>query len=275
MAHGRRWRYGTGLSGVKGARSVLGAWLAACACGVMAQSAQPAPGVPMADLPPAVVSAPLPDVGSMASRVLACTACHGPEGRATPSGYFPRIAGKPAGYLYRQLKNFQQGRRSYPAMNRLIEFMSDDYLRQIAVHFASLELPYAPPVPAQLPPADLARGEQLVLQGDAQRGLPACAACHGQRLMGAGDDIPGLLGLSRDYLNSQIGAWRSGQRQAAAPDCMDQVAKALTPQEVVAVTAWLSSRPASATPGGHEALARSLPLRCGAVAAVGGQEGRP
>ncbi|XJC73026.1 c-type cytochrome [Delftia tsuruhatensis] len=58
---------------------------------------------------PAVVSAPLPDVGSMASRVLACTACHGPEGRATPSGYFPRIAGKPAGYLYRQLKNFQQG----------------------------------------------------------------------------------------------------------------------------------------------------------------------
>ena len=96
MAHGRRWRYGTGLSGVKGARSLLGAWLAACACGVMAQSAQPAPGVPMADLPPAVVSAPLPDVGSMASRVLACTACHGPEGRATPSGYFPRIAGKPA-----------------------------------------------------------------------------------------------------------------------------------------------------------------------------------
>lgn len=281
MAHGSRWRAGRGRTGSRGWRALLGAWLVAGACGtcgVMAQTAQtmqPAPGVPMADLPPAVVSAPLPDVGSMASRVLACTACHGPEGRATPSGYFPRIAGKPAGYLYRQLKNFQQGRRSYPAMNRLIEFMSDDYLRQIATHFAGLELPYAPPVPAQLPPAELARGEQLVLRGDAQRGLPACAACHGERLMGAGDDVPGLLGLSRDYLNSQIGAWRSGQRKAAAPDCMDQVAKALTAQEVVAVTAWLSSRPALAAPGGHEALALPMPLRCGAVAAIAGQEGKP
>jgi cytochrome c553 len=211
----------------------------------------------------------------MAARVLACTACHGPEGRATPSGYFPRIAGKPAGYLYRQLKNFQQGRRSYPAMNRLIEFMSDDYLRQIAAHFAGLELPYAPPLPAQAPAPELARGEQLVLRGDALRGLPACVACHGERLMGAGQDIPGLLGLSRDYLNSQLGAWRSGQRQAAAPDCMDKVAKALAPQDVVAVTAWLASRPALAAPGGHEALVQPLPLQCGAVAAMSGQEGRP
>ncbi len=30
---------------------MLGAWLAACACGVMAQSAQPAPGVPLAGPP--------------------------------------------------------------------------------------------------------------------------------------------------------------------------------------------------------------------------------
>ena len=89
--------------------------------------------------------------------------------------------------------------------------------------------------------------------------------------MGAGDDIPGLLGLSRDYLNSQIGAWRSGQRKAAAPDCMDQVAKALTAQEVVAVTAWLSSRPALAAPGGHEALALPMPLlmTVGAAACFG------
>ena len=30
---------------------------------------------------------------------LACTGCHGAEGRAASDGYYPRIAGKPAGYL--------------------------------------------------------------------------------------------------------------------------------------------------------------------------------
>jgi cytochrome c553 len=43
---------------------------------------------------------------TMAQRMKACEVCHGREGRATNAGYFPRIAGKPAGYLYAQLQNF-------------------------------------------------------------------------------------------------------------------------------------------------------------------------
>lgn len=257
MANGWAWA---------GRRALL-AWTSLLAFCLPAWPQQPAVG---GELPAPLIAAPLPAADSMASRVLACTACHGPQGLATPGGYFPRIAGKPAGYLYRQLKNFQQGRRNYPAMNRLVELLPEDYLREIAAHFAALELPYAPPSPAQVPSAVLALGERLALQGDVQRQLPACAACHGSRLLGAGDDIPGLLGLSRDYLNSQLGAWRSGQRQAAAPDCMEHVARALTPQEVVAVTAWLSSRPVE--PGLHrEAASPRLPLRCGAVAGEGGE----
>jgi cytochrome c553 len=50
-------------------------------------------------------------VDTIAQRSLACAACHGKEGRATSEGYFPRIAGKPAGYLYNQLRNFHEGRR--------------------------------------------------------------------------------------------------------------------------------------------------------------------
>ena len=48
----------------------------------------------------------------IAERVKACTVCHGKDGRATNEGYFPRIAGKPAGYLYAQLINFRDGRRN-------------------------------------------------------------------------------------------------------------------------------------------------------------------
>ena len=78
----------------------------------------------------------------MAQRTLACTACHGKEGRAGPDGYYPRIAGKPAGYLYNQLLNFRDGRRHYGLMARLLDPLSDAYLLEIAQHFASLDLPY-------------------------------------------------------------------------------------------------------------------------------------
>src|SRR5690606_28791115 len=100
-------------------------------------------------------------------------------------------------------------------------------LREIAGHYASLELPYPAPQAAQVPPALLARGRVLALDGDAARGLPACAGCHGRALTGAAPAIPGLLGLSRDYLNAQFGAWRDGLRRASEPDCMARIVRRL------------------------------------------------
>ena len=54
-------------------------------------------------------AAPVAFQDTMAQRTLACTSCHGKEGRAGPDGYYPRIAGKPAGYLYAQLLHFREG----------------------------------------------------------------------------------------------------------------------------------------------------------------------
>ena len=71
---------------------------------------------------------------TLAQRVMACTLCHGPEGRATNDGFYPRIAGKPEGYLYHQLLNFRDGRRQAAGMRYLLDPLSDDYLREIARH---------------------------------------------------------------------------------------------------------------------------------------------
>ena len=204
----------------------------------------------------------------METRVLACIACHGKEGRATPEGYFPRIAGKPAGYLYHQLLNFRDGRRSYPQMGYLLEHLTDDYLREMAEHFAAMDVPYAPPPVPQVPPATLERGRTLVQLGDAARDIPACVQCHGQAMTGVQPSMPGLLGLPRDYLNSQLGAWKTGQRHAQAPDCMAEVAQKLTPDDVSAVSAWLSAQ--RVPDGGKPAaqLPAPLPIRCGGVAGV-------
>ena len=73
---------------------------------------------------------------TIAQRVLACTGCHGKEGRAGPDGYYPRIAGKPAGYLFNQLRNFRDERRHYELMNGLLALLDDAYLGEIAEYFA-------------------------------------------------------------------------------------------------------------------------------------------
>ena len=91
-------------------------------------------------------------------RIQACTACHGEQGRAGPDGYYPRLAGKPAGYLHHQLRNFAEGRRHYGLMTRLIDPLSDAYLGEIAQHFASLQLPYPAATASRLSPERLTRG---------------------------------------------------------------------------------------------------------------------
>lgn len=202
---------------------------------------------------------------TIAQRVQACTTCHGQQGRAAPDGYYPRIAGKPAGYLYNQLLNFRDGRRHYGLMDELVAPLSDAYLREIAEHFAALDLPYAPPPPTRASPALLQRGQQLALHGDAARRLPACVQCHGAKLTGLAPAIPGLLGLPRDYLNGQLGAWKSGQRRAHAPDCMGQIARTLSLDDIAAVSQWLAAQPLPAAPKAVSELPAALPLSCGGV----------
>ncbi|MGD9942341.1 MAG: cytochrome c [Burkholderiaceae bacterium] len=203
---------------------------------------------------------------TIAERVRSCTLCHGEQGRAGPDGYYPRIAGKPAGYLLHQLQNFRDGRRQYAPMAVLLEHLGDDYLREIAEHFAGLELPYPSPQPAAVSAALLEHGRRLVFDGDETRRLPPCAACHGQALTGVAPAIPGLLGLPRDYLNGQLGAWKADQRRAHAPDCMADITQRLKPDDIAALTGWLAAQPLPRDTRPASALPAPLPMRCGGVA---------
>lgn len=212
---------------------------------------------------------------SIAQRTLACTACHGEQGRAGPDGYYPRLAGKPAGYLYNQLLNFRDGRRHYGLMTRMVEVLSDDYLMEMAQHFAAMQVPYPPPTPLANPPSAevLARGRELALHGDATQRLPACVHCHGEALTGALPDVPGLLGLPSDYLMAQLGGWRHGQRRAHAPDCMASIVQRLSDRDAYAVVSWLASQPvpADASPAAQRPApsADTADLKCGTAPAPG------
>lgn len=205
----------------------------------------------------------------MAERTRACTACHGEQGKAGPDGYYPRLAGKPAGYLYNQLKNFQEGRRHYNLMTRLVDPLSDAYLKEMADYFANLKLPYAPAArpPERVSNRLLQAGKQLALEGDSVRDVPACSTCHGAQLTGTQPNVPGLLGLPLDYLNAQLGAWQTHQRKAAAPDCMSDIVQRLSSEDLVAVATWLSTQnvPLAAVPAKQISMPLKAPWRCGSA----------
>ena len=177
----------------------------------------------------------------MAARVLACATCHGAEGQGTSDDYFPRLAGKPAGYLYNQLVAFRDGRRRYPPMNYLLEFLPDAYLKEIAEYFAVAAAavsgrPRCPIVSKEI----LARGEALVTNGDPQRGRSRLRGLsRPDASPGWSPPFPACSGCAPATSARSSGAWRYGTRTAAAPDCMQIVAGLLTEDDVTAVAAWL------------------------------------
>ena len=65
-----------------------------------------------------------------------CVACHGPNGNATlPLN--PILAGQTSRYLYLQLRDFQEGRRSDPQMSPMAKDLTRDEMRELADYFAA------------------------------------------------------------------------------------------------------------------------------------------
>lgn len=200
---------------------------------------------------------------TMEERLRPCVTCHGKQGEGIADVYFPRLAGKPAGYLFNQLVAFRDGRRKYAPMNFMLAYLPDVYFEKMAQYYAGLQRPFLNTPAIAVSPEVLRQGRAIVMQGKPERDIPACAACHGARLSGREPGIPGLFGLRADYISAQLGGWRYGTRTALEPDCMQLIAARLTEAEVTAVSAWLASMP---IPADTKPLPRSserLPLACG------------
>lgn len=202
-------------------------------------------------------------IDSMEARVQGCVTCHGQSGQGTHNGYFPRIAGKPAGYLFNQLVAFKNGTRKYAPMNYLLAYLPESYLHEMAGHFARLQPPFAPRETAPVDGAILLRGETLVRTGDPGKGIPACVACHGQRLTGMEPGIPGLVGLRPTYVVGQLTRWQVGDRHAAEPDCMKRVALRMSGDDITAVAAWLARQEGPRDPSPESSNLIRMPLACG------------
>ena len=177
----------------------------------------------------------------LAAKVHYCTTCHGVSGQGF-RGYYaiPRLAGQQPDYIKNQLLAFTQKRRKNPIMFSVAHVLSPQMLSALAVYFNKLH-------PKPLGGAQqslIADGKAIFTQGVPGKDVPPCATCHGDEAKGNGE-IPRLAGQLNDYVIAKLTNWDKERGQIASePDTsalMQPIAHALTPAQITAVAAYVST----------------------------------
>jgi cytochrome c553 len=166
-----------------------------------------------------------------------CSTCHGPRGIST-SPEFPILAAQRAGYLAGQIDAFRKQTRAekdaHDFMWGIASRLDEKIIAGIAAYYAS-----QPPAPGRTDnPALVAKGKELFDKGLPDRGIPACASCHGASGEGIAD-FPRLAGQHAKYIAKQLTYIQALTR--AAP-VMHGIVKDLAPNEIQAVAAYVQSK---------------------------------
>src|SRR6266478_7807783 len=162
------------------------------------------------------------------SKARPCAACHGADGNPA-SGQFPVLAGQTARYLYLQLKDFKEGRRSEPAMAPMVAKLSTQDMLDLAEYFAAQK-----PKPIAFRP-DAAR----VARGRKKAEEVLCTMCHLGGLAGQ-NEIPRVAGQHPEYVIKQLKAFKARTRTNDAGN-MTSVAQTISEQDIEDLAHYISS----------------------------------
>ena len=148
-----------------------------------------------------------------------CAACHGPNGNSTQPQY-PILAGQTSRYLYLQLRDFQEGRRSDPQMSPMAAGLSRDEMRALADWFA-----------AQKPaPQTFKVDPEKAKLGKAKADETLCTMCHLGGFAGQ-NEIPRVAGQHYDYVVKQLSDFKARRRTNDAGN-MTSVANTLSDEDI-------------------------------------------
>jgi cytochrome c553 len=166
---------------------------------------------------------------------LLCQGCHGEDGNSL-STLVPKLAGQNAGYIAKQVHNFQAGLRKHAIMNDLAVTVNDDDLADIAAYFES-----RPKMKGE--GSDNEVGKKLFLHGDLSRTVVACINCHGQNGKGPEPNssmFPVIGGQNKDYLSRQLVNFRKDDRTNSPNSIMNKITRKLTDDELEALAEYIS-----------------------------------
>jgi cytochrome c553 len=206
-----------------------------------AAAAAPAPAAATAPAPAAAAPAAKPGAkpdtargGQIATQV--CAACHAADGNSTIAAN-PKLAGQHPEYVARQLAAFKENKdRKNPVMLGFATALTPEDARNVAAYFAEQK----PKDGTARNPATVKMGEKIYRAGIADKGIAACAGCHGPAGSGIPAQYPRLAGQWADYTKAQLMAFRAGDRKNDPAGAMRGVAAKLSDKEIEAVADYIS-----------------------------------
>jgi len=170
-----------------------------------------------------------------------CASCHGADGNSA-SGSFPKLAGQHPDYLVKQLNDFkaQPGAkgpaRTNPVMVGFASALSADDMRNVAAYYGSQTTKLGTARDAATVPI----GQKIYRGGIAEKGVPACASCHGPTGHGLPVQYPRLSGQWADYTVAQLTAFQQGVGARNNNEAMHQIASRLSDNEIKAVADYIA-----------------------------------
>lgn len=171
----------------------------------------------------------------------ACFSCHGLSGQGDAGAAFPRLAGLDAHYLTAQMEAYAEGTRPSRVMGRIARELDPADRAAVSVYYSQLPAEGALVPAAAAPDGRLIQhGAVLYAQGSAERGIQACANCHGPNGSGLNRIYPAIAGQPASYIDAQLRLWREGRRENDLHDVMPTIAGNMTDEDIQAVSAYLA-----------------------------------
>lgn len=186
---------------------------------------------------------PIGDPVAGQGKAALCGGCHGADGNS-PDATFPRLAGQYAGYIVKQVRDFQSGHRAnndtMAGMAAMVASVQD--AKDIGTYFSQQKMADKP---LTSPNKDLVKkGEKLFREGNPKTGVYGCINCHGARGKGKAPNIsvfPVIGGQHRDYIIKELKDLRDGKRSNDPAGMMQAIAQKLSDGEIQAVAEYLST----------------------------------
>ncbi|MEO8740034.1 MAG: c-type cytochrome [Casimicrobiaceae bacterium] len=157
-----------------------------------------------------------------------CFGCHGPDGNSQSPDY-PILAGQSWRYIYIELKDFKEGRRSDPQMSPMVADLSRDDMIDLGNFFAAQK---QSPIKITVDPAKVEAGRKT---SDAV----LCPMCHLGGFVGQ-NEIPRVAGQYPQYIKKQLEDFKAKRRTNDAGN-MTSVAGALSDSDIENLSQYIAN----------------------------------
>lgn len=177
------------------------------------------------------------DIQEMTVKV--CATCHEAGLSGSTDGHTPNLTLQTAPYLLETLHSFHLNNRHNGQMVQMARNLTNAEIESLAAFIGAM-----PPSarPQELDAAAIARGKDLALNGDPDRGLPACTTCHSASAVEALPLFARLDGQSAVYLERRLRELDSAySAKTAGLNPMYPIARKLTATERTDLAAYFAS----------------------------------